>query len=480
MPLLTLDPIPTLLARVRSELCASFAAGRPIRVSRAPGRLDVMGGIADYTGSLVCEMPLNVAAGVASQERGDRQVSVMSFNLLDDHVPFQFAISLDNLAKTTADALRRDLAGPGRGWAGYIVGCLFLLHEKGYLDVADPGVKGLNLAVLSTVPEGAGVSSSAALEVATMTNLVGHFGMEALKSDGLKLAALCQEVENRIVGAPCGIMDQATSCVGEAGSLMRMICQPHELQPALKLPEGVAVLGINTNVKHSVGGGAYGRTRAAAFMGHRMMLGHMRRLGAEAGKEMTSDPTGGYLANLDPDDYKRLFRPTLPETIGGRAFLEQYETHNDAATTIDPDQEYPVLAACDHHVLEAQRVRRFVDFLERIDPPHEPGREKALRAAGHLMYASHKSYTDRAGLGADEADVLVELVQAHEGKGLYGAKITGGGSGGTVAVLLDDTDRARAAVAQIREAYQAKTGRASGLVDGTSPGAMHTGSELVS
>ena len=473
MSLQGLDPVPTLIGRTRNELSATFDASRPIRVARAPGRLDVMGGIADYTGSLVLEMPLGVACGVALQERGDRRVGVFSFNLLDAHLPFRFEMPLDGLARATAETLRKELAEPGRRWAGYVVGCLFLLHEKGLIDLADPGHKGMNFAVYSTVPEGGGVSSSAALEVATMTALAGHFGLEL---DGVKVAVLCQEVENRVVGAPCGLMDQMASSIGESGAMMRMRCQPHDLLPPLRFPDGVRAVGVNTNVKHSVGGGAYGRTRTAAFMAHATILSHMRRLGESAGKMMTSDPTGGYLANLEPDDYKRFFRPELPETMTGREFLDRFESHGDPVTTVQPNVSYPVQAACDHHVLDAQRVRRFADFLERID---EHGREKALRSAGHLMYASHKSYGNNAGLGASEADTIVDLVKQRESAGLYGARITGGGSGGTVAVLMDDTPAATDALDEIAAAYKERTGLTPDLLDSTSPGASHLGSEVL-
>src|SRR5438477_8817138 len=94
-PPLHLGPVPTLLSRIRAELSDSFHPGRPLRVSRAPGRLDVMGGIAHYTGSLVCQMTLDRAAAVAVQERDDRQVQVFSFNLLDAHQPFTLRIPLD-------------------------------------------------------------------------------------------------------------------------------------------------------------------------------------------------------------------------------------------------------------------------------------------------------------------------------------------------------------------------------------------------
>ncbi|HSU67226.1 MAG TPA: hypothetical protein VLJ39_10155, partial [Tepidisphaeraceae bacterium] len=250
------EPVATLLARIRAELSADFSPARPIRVSRAPGRLDVMGGIADYTGSLVCELPLDRAAAVAIQPREDRQLQVFSFNLFDEHKPFTFRVPLDALASHPAEKLRCEFAEPGRKWAAYVAGCLFVLHAGQLIDLADPKIAGLNLAAYGTVPLGAGVSSSAAIEVATMMNLADHFAIRD-RLDPLRLASLCQLVEHQIVGAPCGIMDQVTSCVGEADSLLRMVCQPHELLPPLRLPEGVRVVGINSNVRHDVGGPAY-------------------------------------------------------------------------------------------------------------------------------------------------------------------------------------------------------------------------------
>ncbi len=484
----TLDPVPALLARTRAELGAAFDVARPMRLSRAPGRLDVMGGIADYTGSLVCEMPLDRAAAVVLQEREprDREMQVFSFNLLDEHVPFTFRMSLDDLARADVETLRKEFNEPGRKWAGYVAGCLFVLHEQGLIDLRDRSINGINLALLSTVPLGAGVSSSAAIEVATMMNLVDHFdlrpghGRESVV-DPMKVASLCQQVENRVVGAPCGIMDQVTSCAGEAGSLLRLLCQPHELQPSLKLPDGVRVIGINSNVRHSVGGGSYGLTRCAAFMGHRIILEKMRAMGAAAGRALERDPMNGYLANLDPDDYKKFFRPYLPESMRGRTFLGQFGQTIDTATKVEPETDYHVLGATDHHVLEARRVRSFVSFLEEAckHPAGTRAQGEPLDKAGHLMYASHLSYTNDARLGADECDVLVDLVRRHEPAGLYGAKITGGGSGGTVAVMCDASDRADRAVEQIMSEYERRTGRQPEALTGTSPGAWALGTVTV-
>jgi galactokinase len=439
-----------------------------------------MGGIADYTGSLVCEGTLDRAAAVAIAPRGDRDVQVFSFNLLDEHRPFTLRMSLDALANASVEQLRAGFDEPGRKWAGYLVGCLFVLHEARLVDLRDPKHAGLDLALYSTVPLGAGVSSSAAIEVATMMNLRDHFGL-GVAIDPMRLAALCQRVENHVVGAPCGIMDQVASCAGRAGALIKLLCQPHELQGAIELPAGVRVLGINTNVGHTVGGGQYGRTRCAAFMGHRMILAKMQEMGRRAGMRMVGDPTRGYLANLALDDYKKFFRQFLPENVRGREFLAKYGRTLDTATAVDPDAEYAVQRATDHHVHEAQRVRNFVAFLEQAAqlPPHSAERGLALDKAGHLMYASHVSYTRDAMLGADEADVLVDLVRRHEREGLYGAKITGGGSGGTVAVLANAGERVDAAVAEITAEYGRRTGRTAEVFGASSPGAWEVGTAVV-
>jgi galactokinase len=484
----TLDPVPALLRRLRAELSDSFRADHPLRVSRAPGRLDVMGGIADYTGSLVCEATLDRAAAVALQERPDRGVQVFSFNLLDDHQPFTLRIPLDALANNSADSLRREFAQPGRQWAGYLAGCLHMLHDSDLVDLRDPKHRGLNLALYSTVPIGAGVSSSAAIEIATMMNLADHFAVRD-RLDPMRLAAMCQAVENRIVGAPCGIMDQVTSCAGQAGTILRLLCQPHELQPPLALPAGVRVLGINSNVKHAIGGarggsggGPYARTRCAAFMGHRIILEKMREFGRAANRPLERDPMNGYLANLDPEDYKKYFRPYLPDSIKGGEFLLRYgPTIDSATTTVVPDVHYAVRNATDHHVLEAMRVRNFVRFIEQAAAmsPDDPARRGVLDKAGHLMYASHFAYTHDAHLGAPECDLLVQLVRDREPAGLYGAKITGGGSGGTVAILADRSPSADAAIPEIIELYQRETGKKAELLAGTSAGAWEVGTEVV-
>jgi L-arabinokinase len=473
-----MEPVPTLLRRVRAELSAEFDASKPLRVSRAPGRLDVMGGIADYTGSLVAEATLDRATAVVLQERADRAVQIFSFNLLDENHPFTFQMPMDSLAGYPLETLRSEFSEAGRRWAAYAVGCLFVLHEAKLIDLSDARHRGLNLALYSTVPLGAGVSSSAAIEVATMMNLVEHFNLRD-QMDPMRMAEMCQAVENRVVGAPCGIMDQVTCCSGLANSLLRMVCQPYEIQPPLHLPDGTRVIGINSRVRHSVGGGMYGRTRCAAFMAHKIILQQMRKMGEAVQLNLAGDPMNGYLANLDPEDYKQTFREHLPDDITGQQFLDQFGPTIDQATTVAPTLSYHVRHAADHHVLEARRVRRFVDFLQQAQLSNGLHRKLLLDKAGHLMYASHLSYSNDAMLGADECDLLVKLVRERESAGLYGAKITGGGSGGTVAVLAESAASVDAAIEKIMSLYENQTGNKPEAFVGTSPGAWHVGTALV-
>lgn len=487
----SLEPVPTLLRRVRAELAAQFNARRPLRVSRAPGQLNVMGGIADYTGSLVCEMPLHQATAVAIQERDDRELQIFSFNLLDLREPFTLRMPLDALVKNDSDTLRREFAEPGRSFGGYPAGCLRILHERKYVDLGDPAVKGLDIVLLSTVPPGAGVGSSAAIAVATMLNLADHFGLREtvvpnIKSrsadplDPLTLAAMCQEVENRIIGVPCGVFGHVASCAGRAGSLLKILSQPHELQGTLAIPEGIRVVGIDSAAKQGAGRGMKDRTRCAAFMGHRMILAKMEELGQASGMRLASDPMRGYLANLPLRDYKGFFRSHLPRTMTGREFLERFGPTINAATQVEPDTAYHVRGATDHHTHEADRVRKFVKYLEEAGSlPRGAGRSLALDKAGHLMYGSHGSYQRDALLGTVECDLLVDLIRKHEREGFYGAKITGG-SGGTVAVLCNANERSDLGLAMVMRLYEQQTGNKPELLAGSSEGAWAVGTEVVS
>ncbi len=444
------------LKRLPAELRDFFEARREIVVTRAPGRLDLMGGIADYSGSLVLQWPIAAAAHVALQKRTDRLVRVVS-------LPRIFEISLDEFISDDGPIgyeTAREMFSLRDHWAAYAVGSFpVLMREAGAgFDV------GANILIRSKVPEGKGVSSSAALEVSVMqaVNVAYRLGIEARE-----MAFLCQKVENLIAGAPCGVMDQMTSACGEEGRLLELLCQPGELLGSVKLPGELAVWGIDSGIRHAVTGSDYGTVRTAAFMGYRIiaeMAGMPCMPAGRPGHVLIEDTRlNGYLANLNPEEFEERYAALLPEEITGADFLNKYQGIHDTVTSVDGDRTYPVLRATRHPVFENARVRRFREILERSAGINEH------RQLGELMYQSHASYSE-CGLGSDGTDVLVRIViEAGHETGLYGAKITGGGSGGTVAVL--GRRDAESAVRAIARKYTRVTGRRSLVISGSSPGA---------
>ena len=433
-------------ARAR-DAAGFFPSGHTVHIARAPGRLDVMGGIADYSGSLVAEMPIAQAAVAGASVGGtfDGAVVVRSGNWREGG--FAPEVVLPAHVFTNPVSLLRHLydGPPAERWAGYVAGCISLLRADGLIGRS----VGARVFVHSSVPLGAGVSSSAATEVATMRAVCAAFGVSM---DGLTLARLCQRVENDIMDAPCGVMDQVTSALGAAGELLTILCQPYQIQGTAALPSGWSVFGIDSGVKHSVGGAAYGRVRVGAFMGYKIIA------------DRSGSGFGGYLCNVSPDEYRAFLPEGLPETMNGAAFLGKHGGIFDTVTTVDPAQTYPVRAAAEHAIHEMARVTRFVEYLK-------DGSDAALVSAGEQMYAAHASYS-RCDLGSPETDLLVDLARS-EGDAVAGAKITGGGSGGTVCVLCR-ADAESDIAARLAQTYTERTGRTPRLIHGTSPGAMQT------
>ena len=176
----------------------------------------------------------------------------------------------------------------------------------------------------------------------------------------------------------------------------------------------------------------------------------------------------GYLANIPVSLWMQKYAALLPETLHGATFLARYGGSTDTVTRIDPDRAYAVRQATAHPIYEALRVR-----LCRALLGEHPITEEHLRLLGELMFQSHASYS-ACGLGSPGTDLLVELVRAAgPSSSLYGAKITGGGSGGTVAVL--SKRGASEQIEQVMRRYQQETGRVVSALHGSSPGAMAWG-----
>jgi L-arabinokinase len=327
---------------------------------------------------------------------------------------------------------------------------------------------GARLLIHSDVPEGKGVSSSAAIEVASMQAIAAAYGITL---DPRELAILCQKVENLVVGAPCGVMDQMTASCGQADELLALSCQPAELREPVAIPRTLSLWGIDSGIRHAVSGSDYMSVRVGAFMGYRIIADLAGLNVQDAGEEgivtIQDGEWGGYLANLSPVEFAQRFADRLPDEMVGRDFLDRYQGTSDRVARIDPGRMYAVARPTAHPVFEHERVRRWSELLQGGIG------DAGLFELGRLMYESHESYS-ACGLGSDGTDRLVELVrQAGRDVGLYGARITGGGSGGTVAVL--GSRDAGDAVRKIAERYANETGRDPYVFGGSSPGSASFG-----
>jgi galactokinase len=440
-------------------LAGYFNSGE-VWVVRAPARLDVMGGIADYSGSNVCESVLGRGMLIALQPRTDRTLRIRTMQVgtrslpVETRIPLTYFDSGEGLAGY-GDVRALCQANPLVNWASYIGGSIFTLLKE------EPAKMpyGFSLLLLSAVPMNVGIGSSAAVEIGTLCCLNTYLGLKLSPS---RLARLGQMAENHVVGAPCGIMDQTAITVGREGCMTHILCRPGEVKGEVQIPPGTGFVGINSMVRHSVAGNPYADTRVGAFMGKKIINDIRARTGRGA---------LDYLTELSVDEFRTHYAREIPEEMLGSTFVSEHKTHDDPVTKIQPDATYRVAGPTRHPIEEDERVLKFMDAIRAASG----GDEDALVTAGECMYKAHDSYRDNCRLSAEEVDFLVEAVRKRGARnGLYGAKITGGGTGGTVAVF-GRLEALKRHVPQIATEYSRRVGAMPDIFEGTSPGAMQFG-----
>ena len=472
--------------------------GGQVIVTRAPARLDIMGGIADYCGANVLEMTLNCTAVVACQARTDKKICAVTLGIASQLKP-GFQVSLDDFytegtLKSYAQIRELFNKASQTAWAGYVLGGFYVLlkegfaaytpsdsqgcpNEEGTCDVGESEARqgnaitktaqekkqfthGAAIVLKSDIPMGAGIASSAAIEVAALTAINQLY---ALKLEAMEIARIAQIVENRIVGAPCGIMDQVTSVAGSWTKMISILCQPDKILEFVPCPSRVSFVGIHTKAPRSTTSTAYIDTRTAAFMG-------LTILKKELALEKLND---NYLCNLTVQEFQEKCYPLLPEQMRGEDFLEKYGETVDTLTEVQPEKIYEVRSRVEHPIYENARVKQFIAAIKNASRDREHILDY-LKEAGNLMYASNASYRDLAGLGSPEVDGIVNIAQKiGEPGGIYGAKITGGGGGGTVALLC--YGNVSNSLTQMLAAYKLAWGLDAETFSGHAPGAYAFG-----
>jgi galactokinase len=339
---------------------AELYGAEPEGVWAAPGRVNLIGEHTDYNDGFVMPFALPHQALAAVSRRTDGVLRLHSADIGGGVVE-----------------LRLDALAPGtdRDWTAYPAGVVWALREAGH------EITGADVHLASTVPTGAGLSSSAALEVVIALALSDLHGLDLAR---WRLARLCQRAENVYVGAPTGIMDQTASACCEQGHALFLDTRDLSQRqiPFDLAAEGLRLLVVDTQVKHAHSGGEYGRRRAGCEKGAAL-------LGVDALRDIPYDGLDAALARLgDEEEVVRLVR---------------------------------------HVVTEDERVERTVALLRAGDP----------RAIGPVLTEGHASLRDDFRVSCPELDLVVDTALAH---GALGARMTGGGFGGSAIVLAEATD----------------------------------------
>ena len=340
--------------------------------SYAPGRVELLGNHTDYNEGVVLSAAIDRGVTLTGERTGSSRVALCSATL-----GLTFEADADALAPSHENE-----------WANYLLGVLDVFQKNGL------PVGGFSAEIQSNLPLGAGLSSSAALEVSTAMLLQKLFG---LNLDRLTIAKLCRRAENEFVGVNCGLLDQVSSAFGKAGHAIFLDCR-NETVETTPFPDGVELLITQCGVPHRLSGGEYNERRLQCFDA-------AARLGAKALRDVTS-------AQLEAG------KATLPELSYRRAA---------------------------HVVGENERVLCGIELLRCGD----------VKGFGSLMFASHESSRHNFENSTPELDALVEIAQTLPG--VLGSRLTGGGFGGATVTLLE-RDKAQAVKEALVAKYQERTG----------------------
>ncbi|UCH25488.1 MAG: galactokinase [Trueperaceae bacterium] len=357
-------------ARLREAFRQTFGSDAHT-VVRAPGRVNLIGEHTDYNDGFVLPMAIDRAVWIALRPRSDRQVRVRSLDL----------------GGTGTFALD-DLERGGEGWSEYLKGVAWSLREDGL------PLRGWEGVVTGDVPVGAGLSSSAALELATARafQAVSGFGWDAVR-----MAQLSQRAENDWVGMKCGIMDQLISAAGQAGHALLIDCRSLELTP-VPLPRGTAVVVLDTSTRRGLVDSAYNERR-------RQCEEAARFFGVSALRDVTFEQFQAQAGRLSEVTRKR----------------------------------------AQHVISENRRTLEAAEAMRRGDADR----------LGRLMNESHLSLRDDFEVSSEALDAMADCAQAIDG--CYGARMTGAGFGGCAVALVAE-EKAQTFVDHVTSCYQRSSG----------------------
>ena len=432
-------------------------------LAHAPGRLDIMGGFAEYSGSLVLNTTLadNVCVGVSARADGVLSVVFLGDDGSNIGQPVQLAISqlvTKDGEPIDAPAARKLLPENVDASVVAVFGVLVELRRAGVIrDFGD----GVSVVLASSLDRYSEVGKEAAVVAGVLAAASRMFGSPIETPQAVAVGNI---VYKHWLVAAIGSADLVSSLLLEAHAVGQVRCGPFDWVDAIKLPDDLVFLGLDCGRVHPDAELKCERVRAAAMMG-RYLIGRIMQ--HEQGERNGWD---GYLCRVSMADYVERFRDRLPTKLSGKEFIERFGTDAVGDVPVEPAFLYKIRSRTEHHIYENARAVQFAQCLARYI---RTGDVRGLAEAGELMLASHWSYGQRCGLGSARTDFLVSRLRGEGmGQDVIGAKISGGAIGGVVAVLTRSSDLSSNAIERSLQSYDEKYGNRPLLLGGSSPGAL--------
>ncbi len=477
-------PAEQLLNKLKGSLNAWFDAAAPVALRTAPGHIDVLGGLAVEAGGTVAQMTVPRRAVVAVQLKGE-PVLLIHRDAIHATEPVVLAtFHLDTFFCAGRLLPPRELLltiPPADRWAAPIVAAWYVLAQSGRLsaakspvpDAASTAPRGIAVAFISQLPPGAGLGSTTALIAAVIQAMCdaanGFIQADELALYGGRAEYLLPDGFGHVVDA----MTALHTLDAPGPHVLRLSAQPHSLAGQIRLPADLRIMALDTAIRSSARAQRLQNLRIAGAMGLRIVETIYKDLGQR------HTPLRGYLANISPSLYRQYFRAIVPRRMRGADFIRSFGALPERAGTIEPDRIYRVRTTVDHLISENEHAENFLQAIEELIE-HQQGigprlsplqRERTLRRAGRLMLASQHSYRLRLEQSCPEADWLVDtLMQDGPEHGVYGARISGWGGGGTVVALLKRGSAVDDILLRLLEPYRQRTGHALGLLEAGTTG----------
>jgi len=443
-------------AVLKSHPCRNGAVG----ISRAPAVVDVMGGIGEDSGALVLTATAALCFHAAAWRTDDDRISVRFIDEVDDAAARDFSLPTACL-RPEAEAADEIIARCRDGGCEEIAPGLLTLHQASLAGMLPPIEGGLCLVVQHDFPDHADLGRQTAHAAAVICAVFKSF---ALQPDRLAQSRVCAEAIARLTGLYQRRKAMTSLCGQAEGVLLQLRFHSHPLCETLDLPDGVIVKALATRLARPTTRQRLIETRTCSEMGHRMILYLQEEDGQRA------DPKESRLSAVTPAEFVTRYRDRMPSKITRKDFMAQFGAVRGLEDgDINPRGIYKVRSRAEHHIYENQRVHEFVASIIRARRNNDA---KALENVGDLMYASHWSHSQRCGIGGVETDRLLNAIRKHgQAAGLLGAKVTSGGEGGEMVVLLRDDEQAHRTLDDLISQAKAESRQPVWLHDGALPGA---------